>query len=94
MSNPVRAAVSLAPDPVLTRRDDLLDDEVVAIRLGELLHRVWGDGRTGDCTRLRKRASRSKSARSCASSATSGMQTTALPSRVSHAFMVPRGVAM
>jgi aminoglycoside phosphotransferase len=63
VSNPVRAAVSLAPDPVLTRRDDLLDDEVVGIRLGELLHRAWGDGRTGDCTRLRAKYRRGESLR-------------------------------
>ena len=37
---------------------------------------------------------RLKSARICARSAISGTQTTALPSRVAHAFMVPSGVAM
>ena len=37
---------------------------------------------------------RLKSARICARSAISGTQTTAFPSRVAHAFMVPSGVAM
>ena len=53
VSSPVRAAVDLAPDPVLPRRDDLLDDRVVGARLGELLDRAWGDGAAGDCTRVR-----------------------------------------
>jgi hypothetical protein len=53
MSSPVRAAVDLAPDPVLPRRDDLLDDRVVGVRLGALLDRVWGAGTAGDCTRVR-----------------------------------------
>ena len=35
-----------------------------------------------------------KSARICARSAISGTQTTAFPSRVAHACMVPSGVAM
>ena len=52
MSSPAQAAVTLAPDPVLPRRDDLLDDEVVGARLGELLDRAR-DGRTGDCARVR-----------------------------------------
>ena len=53
VSSPVRAVVDLAPDPVLPRRDDLLDDRVVGVRLGELLDRAWGDGTVGDCTRVR-----------------------------------------
>ena len=52
MSSPAQAAVTLAPDPVLPRRDDLLDDELVGARLGELLDGAR-DGRTGDCARLR-----------------------------------------
>ena len=53
MSSPVQAAVALAPDPVLPRRDDLLDDEAAGARLGGLLDRVRGDGTTRDCVRLR-----------------------------------------
>ena len=52
MNSPAQAAVTLAPDPVLPRRDDLLDDELVGARLGELLDGAR-DGRTGDCARLR-----------------------------------------
>jgi aminoglycoside phosphotransferase (APT) family kinase protein len=52
MSSPAQAAVTLPPDPVLPRRDDLLDDEVVGARLDELLDRAR-DGRTGDCSRVR-----------------------------------------
>jgi len=52
MNSPAQAAVSLAPDPVLPRRDDLLDDEVVGARLDELLDRAR-EGRTGDCARVR-----------------------------------------
>ncbi len=52
MSSPAQAAVTLAPDPVLPRRDDLLDDEIVGARLDELLDRAR-DGRTGDCARVR-----------------------------------------
>jgi aminoglycoside phosphotransferase len=52
MSSPAQAAVALAPDPVLPRRDDLLDDELVGARLDELLDRTR-DGRTGDCARVR-----------------------------------------
>jgi aminoglycoside phosphotransferase len=52
VSSPVRATVALASDPVLPRRDDLLDDEVVGALLDELLDRTR-DSRTGDCTRLR-----------------------------------------
>lgn len=55
VSSPVRAAVDLAPDPVLPRRDDLLDDRVVGVRLGALLDRAWGGGTAGDCTRVRAR---------------------------------------
>ena len=47
-----QAAVTLPPDPVLPRRDDLLDDEVVGARLDELLDRA-GDGRTGGCSLVR-----------------------------------------
>ena len=53
MSSPVRSAVALAPDPVLPRRDDLLDDDTAGARLGGLLDRVRGAGTTGDCARLR-----------------------------------------
>jgi hypothetical protein len=52
MNSPAQAAVTLAPDPVLPRRDDLLDDEVVGARLDELLDRAR-DGGAGDWTRVR-----------------------------------------
>jgi aminoglycoside phosphotransferase len=51
VNSPAQAAVTLAPDPVLPRRDDLLDDELVGTRLDELLGRAR-DGRTGDCARV------------------------------------------
>jgi hypothetical protein len=52
VTSPVQAAVDLAADPVLTRRDDLLDDRVVGARLGELLDRSWVRDRR-DCARVR-----------------------------------------
>jgi hypothetical protein len=53
VSSPVQAAVGLAPDPVLPRRDDLLDETFVGARLGELLHRAWGEPVVGGCERVR-----------------------------------------
>ena len=53
MSGPGYATVALAYDPVLPHRDDLLDDEVVAARLGGLLDRAWGAGHIEGCTRVR-----------------------------------------
>jgi hypothetical protein len=53
MNSQVKAGVGLAADPVLTRRDDLLDDASVAGRLGELLRPTWGDGLVSECTRIR-----------------------------------------
>ena len=52
MNSQVQAAVELAPDPVLPRRDDLLDDVVVGARLHELLRPTSGCPLT-ECTRLR-----------------------------------------
>ena len=52
MNSPAQAVATLPPDPVLPRRDDLLDDEIVGARLDELLDRAR-DGLTGDCARLR-----------------------------------------
>src|SRR6185436_4135448 len=52
MNSPAQVAVTLPPDPVLPRRDDLLDDEVVGARLDELLDRAR-EGRTGGCSRVR-----------------------------------------
>ncbi|HEX2551316.1 MAG TPA: hypothetical protein VHK64_06950, partial [Nocardioidaceae bacterium] len=52
MNSPAQATVALPPDPVLPRRDDLLDDGIVGARLDELLDRAR-DGRTGDCSRVR-----------------------------------------
>lgn len=52
MNSPAQETVALPPDPVLPRRDDLLDDEIVGARLDELLDRAR-DGRTGDCSRVR-----------------------------------------
>lgn len=52
MNSPAQAVATLPPDPVLPRRDDLLDDEIVGARLDELLDRGQ-DGRTGDCVRVR-----------------------------------------
>ena len=63
MSSPVRAAVALAPDPVLPRRDDLLDDRVVGALLGELLDRSEGDRTAGGCTRVRAKYRRGESLR-------------------------------
>ena len=62
MSSSVRAAVALASDPVLPRRDDLLDDEVVGALLDELLDRTL-DRHTGDCTRVRAKYRRGQSLR-------------------------------
>jgi hypothetical protein len=53
VNSQVHAGVGLAPDPVLPRRDDLLDDAFMSGRLGELLHPTKGDGRARECTRIR-----------------------------------------
>ena len=53
MSSPVQAAVALAPDPVLPRRDDLLDDEAAGARLGALLDRAGAGVTTADAARVR-----------------------------------------
>ena len=53
MNSQVQAAVGLAPDPVLPRRDDLLDDALVGARLHELCERASAGGLTTECTRLR-----------------------------------------
>jgi hypothetical protein len=55
VSGRLRTGIGLAADPVLPRRDDLLDDEVVGSRLGALLDRAWGDGHGDGCTRVRAR---------------------------------------
>ncbi len=55
MSGGVQAAVALAPDPVLPRRDDLLDDALVGARLGELLQPARGGQLIRSCTRVRAR---------------------------------------
>ena len=47
MSSRAQETVLLAPDPVLPRRDDLLDDQVVGPRLAELLDQV-PDDRSGN----------------------------------------------
>jgi hypothetical protein len=58
VSSPVRAAVDLALDPVLPRRDDLLDDRAVGALLGELLGKPLGA-----CTRVRAKYRRGESLR-------------------------------
>ena len=58
VSSPVRAAVELAPDPVLPRRDDLLDDRTVGALLSELLGQPLGA-----CTRVRAKYRRGESLR-------------------------------
>lgn len=53
MNCEVQAGVGLAADPVMPRRDDLLDDQNMAGRLGTLLEPAWGDGLARECTRIR-----------------------------------------
>lgn len=53
MNCEVQAGIGLAADPVLPRRDDLLDDALMAGRLGDLLQPTWGDSLARECTRIR-----------------------------------------
>ena len=62
MSSRAQETVLLAPDPVLPRRDDLLDDQVVGPRLAELLDQV-PDDRSGTCERVRAKYRRGESLR-------------------------------
>ena len=56
MTAPVQAPAALAPDPVLPRRDELLDAARMGGRLAELLQPVrGGDGRLRSCTTVRAR---------------------------------------
>jgi streptomycin 6-kinase len=64
MSSHAQETVLLAPDPVLPRRDDLLDDRVVGPRLAELLDHV-PDNRGGACERVRAKYRRGESLRAC-----------------------------
>lgn len=52
MSSPAQATAVLPPDPVLPRRDDLLDVDVVGARLDDLLDQVSAP-LTGGCSLLR-----------------------------------------
>lgn len=63
MNSQLQAVVELAPDPVLLRRDDLLDEALVGARLHELFERTSARGLKTECTRLRAKYRKGESLR-------------------------------
>ena len=63
MTSRVHAGVGLAPDAVLPRRDDLLDEDLVAARLEELGRRAGNAPAVRACERVRARYRRGESLR-------------------------------
>jgi len=63
MTSRVHAGVGLAPDAVLPRRDDLLDEDLVAARLEELGRRAGNAPTVRACERVRARYRRGESLR-------------------------------
>ena len=62
MNSAVHAPAELAPDPLLTRRDDLLDDALAGVVLSRLLEDA-GHPRPHSCTRTRARYRRGEGLR-------------------------------